>query len=112
EQALVVAGSHSPVAVLLLDLDHFKYVNDPLGHSIGDLLLSEVARRIVDVVKGQASIVARLGGDEFAILLPGEGIGEAQNEGRRMCRALEVPMSLHGHVVDVRASLGIAVYPD
>ncbi|HZQ62406.1 MAG TPA: diguanylate cyclase, partial [Casimicrobiaceae bacterium] len=112
EQALVVAGSHSPVAVLLLDLDHFKYVNDTLGHSIGDLLLSEVARRIVDVVKGQASIVARLGGDEFAILLPGQGIDEAQNVGRTICRALEVPMSLHGHVVDVRASLGIAVYPD
>ncbi|MDQ6620013.1 MAG: diguanylate cyclase, partial [Pseudomonadota bacterium] len=113
EEALQEASRvKAPVAVLIMDLDHFKYVNDTLGHSIGDLLLSEVARRVVGVVKGPASIVARLGGDEFAILLPGQGAVEALALAHTVGQALEAPMSLHGHVVDVRASLGIAVYPD
>ena len=61
------------VAVLLMDLDHFKYVNDTLGHEIGDLLLREVAARLRDAVSVRDAPSARLGGDEFAILLPGEG---------------------------------------
>ena len=113
EEALRQAAlGHSAVSVLLMDLDHFKDVNDTLGHPIGDLLLNEVATRVVSVVKGHASVVARMGGDEFAILLPGEGMTEAQAVAHAVCRALESPMTLHGHVVDVRASLGIAVYPE
>ncbi len=102
----------APVAVLLMDLDHFKYVNDTLGHSIGDLLLCEVATRLVKVVKGRANVVARLGGDEFAVLIPGGTAQEAQPIATAICRAMESPMTLEGHLVDVRASIGIAVFPD
>ena len=61
----------APVGVLLMDLDHFKYVNDTLGHPIGDLLLARWRRGCKSSSIGRSDIVARLGGDEFAILLPG-----------------------------------------
>ncbi len=113
EEALAEAvEARKPVAVLLMDLDHFKYVNDTLGHSIGDLLLREVATRLAYVVKGHASVVARLGGDEFAVLMPGEGADEAEAVARAIRRSLESPMTLDGHLVDVRASVGIAIFPD
>ena len=105
------ATAATPVAVLLMDLDHFKYVNDTLGHPIGDLLLREVALRLQTVGTGEGDVVARLGGDEFALLLPGGEIAEAQRLARAILRALELPMTLQGHVVDVSASVGIAVFP-
>jgi diguanylate cyclase (GGDEF)-like protein len=105
------ATAATPVAVLLMDLDHFKYVNDTLGHPIGDLLLGEVAVRLQTVGTGEGDVVARLGGDEFALLLPGGGVAEAQHLARAILRALELPMTLQGHVVDVSASVGIAVFP-
>ena len=100
------------LAVLLMDLDHFKYVNDTLGHPIGDLLLREVAARLQRVVEHPTDTVARLGGDEFAILLPGDGVEEARRIGAEIVRALWEQMTLDGHGVDVRASVGIAVYPE
>ena len=102
----------TPIAVLLMDLDHFKYVNDTLGHPIGDLLLREVAVRLQTVGTGEGDVVARLGGDEFALLLPGGGVAEAQRLARAILRALELPMTLQSHVVDVCASIGIAVFPE
>ena len=105
-------STQEKVAVVLMDLDHFKYVNDTLGHSIGDLRCHEVAQRIVMVVRGHASIVARMGGDEFGILVPGVEKAEIRELAQGIGRALETPMSLHGHMVDVRASLGIAVFPE
>ena len=105
------ATAATPVAVLLMDLDHFKYVNDTLGHPIGDLLLREVAVRLQTVGTGESDVVARLGGDEFALLLPGGEIAEAQRLARAILRALELPMTLQGHVVDVSASIGVAVFP-
>jgi diguanylate cyclase (GGDEF)-like protein len=102
----------TPIAVLLMDLDHFKYVNDTLGHPIGDLLLREVALRLQTVGTGEGDVVARLGGDEFALLLPGGGVAEAQRLARAILRALELPMTLQSHVVDVGASIGIAVFPE
>jgi diguanylate cyclase (GGDEF)-like protein len=102
----------TPIAVLLMDLDHFKYVNDTLGHPIGDLLLREVAMRLQTVGTGEGDVVARLGGDEFALLLPGGGVAEAQRLARAILRALELPMTLQSHVVDVGASIGIAVFPE
>jgi diguanylate cyclase (GGDEF)-like protein len=106
------AGSATPVAVLLMDLDHFKYVNDTLGHPIGDMLLREAAARLQEVRPSEADVVARLGGDEFAVLLPEGGLGDAQRVAEAILHALELPMTLQGHVVDVRASIGIAVFPD
>jgi diguanylate cyclase (GGDEF)-like protein len=95
-----------------MDLDNFKYVNDTLGHSIGDLLLREVASRLRAVVTTEGATVARLGGDEFAVLLPGSDAGAARHVARSVLIALEVPMNFEDHAVDVRASIGVAAFPD
>ena len=113
DRALAKAkDQRTPVAVLLMDIDHFKYVNDALGHVIGDLLLLEVSARLQSVVDHEGDMIARLGGDEFALLLPGQGLPEAQQLADAILRALELPMTLDGHQVDVRASIGIAVAPE
>ena len=99
------------VAVLLMDLDRFKEVNDTLGHHCGDLMLKELARRLADVVR-PTDTVARLGGDEFALLAPdvvGSAAGVAVAE--RITRALEAPFLVDGLPLEVEASVGIALYP-
>jgi diguanylate cyclase (GGDEF)-like protein len=111
ESALATVPAIGSVAVLLMDLDHFKYVNDTLGHEIGDLLLREVGTRLREALKRPGCTVARLGGDEFAIVLPGEWPAGAQRIAAALLHALEAPMTVAGHVVDVRASLGIACCP-
>lgn len=114
DQALVSAAKvRAPLAVLLMDLDHFKDVNDSLGHPIGDMLLCEVAERLQCAVgRSPTQTVARLGGDEFAILLPDSTAVDAGRVAAEIMRSLEVPMTLDGHLVDVRASIGIAAFPD
>ena len=113
EQA-IAAGSRAgtPVAVLILNLDQFGHFNDTLGHPIGDMLLREVAARLRSVVRRANDSVARVGGDEFAILMSGSRVSDAQRVAEAVTRALEVRMTLDGHVVDVRASIGVAVCPD
>ncbi|MGH8851819.1 MAG: putative bifunctional diguanylate cyclase/phosphodiesterase [Casimicrobiaceae bacterium] len=108
----VAAGRAMPLAVLLMDLDHFKDVNDTLGHPIGDLILRAVSSRLELLLKRPTDTVARLGGDEFAILLPGDDAVKAERLAKSILHALEMPMTPEGHVVDVRASIGIAVYPE
>ncbi len=113
DQAIALAARTSaPVAVLLMDLDHFKYVNDTLGHPIGDLLLREVTARLQAVVRRATDTVARLGGDEFAILLPGDRAADARRVAESILRVLEAPMTLEGHVVDIGASIGVASFPE
>jgi diguanylate cyclase (GGDEF)-like protein len=113
DEALAAAAARStPVAVLLMDLDHFKDVNDSLGHPIGDLILCAVSSRLELVLKRPTDTVARLGGDEFAILLPGDDAAKAERVAKALLHALDMPMTPEGHVVDVRASIGIAVYPE
>ena len=113
DAALAVAEAKGmPVAVLLMDLDHFKDVNDTLGHPIGDLILRAVSSRLELLLKRPTDTVARLGGDEFAVLLPGDDTARAERVARTILRTLEMPMTPDGHVVDVRASIGIAVYPE
>src|SRR5262249_45967005 len=90
----------------------FKYVNDTLGHPIGDLLLKEVAARLERVVGRPTDTVARLGGDEFAILLQGDTVDDARRLAGEIVHALEAQMILEGHLVDVRASVGIAASPE
>ncbi len=103
---------HKPVAVLFMDLDDFKTVNDSLGHVAGDQLLAEVGERLKSTLRA-ADTAARLGGDEFAILLEdgGEGI-QAADVAERVMEVLEDPFLLEGKEVFVRASLGIAVVED
>jgi diguanylate cyclase (GGDEF)-like protein len=105
------AAQSSPVAVLLMDLDHFKDVNGTLGHPIGDIILRVVATRIAAALERPTDMVARLGGDEFAVLLPGDDAVRAERVAGLLLRALEAPVTADGHVVDVRASIGIAVFP-
>jgi diguanylate cyclase (GGDEF)-like protein len=99
-------------ALLLLDLDRFKHVNDALGHAVGDRLLVEVGRRLTRTVRPQ-DLVARLGGDEFAILAP--RLVDAQQApalARRVTGALTEPVWLDGLPLDVSGSIGIALYPE
>jgi len=104
-------GADRKLALLVLDLDRFKHVNDALGHQTGDELLVAVAGRLaaVDVDGG---VVARLGGDEFAILAVVSGCQEAHEVGVRVAAALEEPATLDGLRLDVTASVGIALRLD
>jgi diguanylate cyclase (GGDEF)-like protein len=103
-------GLSRGTAVLILDLDAFRDINDTLGHEHGDLLLTEVAERLRTAV-GAAGLVARLGGDEFAVLVHGADEEYAVRIGERMLRALEQPVVLGGLEVEVGASLGVALGP-
>ena len=99
------------LAVLYLDLDHFKGVNDTLGHQVGDELLKTVAARLRDCVR-DVDTVARVGGDEFAIIHTGvEQPNDAAMLARRICEAVKEPCDLHGHAVIVDTSIGIALAP-
>ena len=100
-----------PAALLLLDLDRFKDVNDTLGHHHGDQLLREVGTRLQGALR-QVDTVARLGGDEFAVLVPGATAEGAAAVADKLRTALHAPLTLDGVTLDLDASIGIAVYPD
>jgi diguanylate cyclase (GGDEF)-like protein len=97
-------------ALLLLDLDGFKIVNDSLGHHAGDLVLREVGHRI-RVEAGPADLTSRLGGDEFALLLPGAGAAGAYDAAQRIRAALQAPLEVDGEPVHIDASIGISLAP-
>ena len=113
EQAIRESRRRSnPLALLILDLDGFKDVNDTLGHHSGDVLLKEAAARIHGQVR-ESDTVARLGGDEFAIMLPmGGDVTIATIVADKILQALGPPLVLDGHVLSVGASIGIAICPD
>jgi diguanylate cyclase (GGDEF)-like protein/PAS domain S-box-containing protein len=100
-----------PLAVLFLDLDNFKTINDSLGHALGDRLLQRVALRLISSVR-EGDTVARLGGDEFILLLP--GLGRPEDVGRvaeKVLQALREPFVLDGREQMVTASMGVSVFP-
>ncbi|MFM9433940.1 diguanylate cyclase (GGDEF)-like protein/PAS domain S-box-containing protein [Janthinobacterium sp. CG_23.3] len=99
------------VALLFIDLDNFKEVNDRLGHDRGDLLLAGAARRIVECVRA-TDTVARLGGDEFTVILAGfEQLAGVERVAQQMVNRLALPFELNGESALVSASIGIALYP-
>jgi diguanylate cyclase (GGDEF)-like protein/PAS domain S-box-containing protein len=112
EQAIEQARRRNAgVAVMYVDLDRFKVVNDTLGHTIGDRLLQVVSRRLRDVLRADDTI-ARLGGDEFAVIVPEVVRAEdAGSVGRKLIGALREPIVVEGHELHVTASVGISLFP-
>jgi diguanylate cyclase (GGDEF)-like protein/PAS domain S-box-containing protein len=112
-QAIALAHRHNHrLAVLFLDLDRFKHVNDSLGHAVGDALLQSVARRLQACVRN-SDTVSRHGGDEFVVLLP--EIGEAEDAAacaQKIIAALVSPIEIALHQLHVTATIGISIYPD
>src|SRR4051812_9471720 len=108
EDARSAGGS---AALLLLDLDRFKDVNDTFGHQYGDLLLCRVAERLPAELRG-GDTVGRLGGDEFAVILPGADIETASITAGRLIEVLESPVEVEGQVLEVGATTGIVIFPD
>jgi diguanylate cyclase (GGDEF)-like protein/PAS domain S-box-containing protein len=123
-QALAHASRyHSTLAVLFLDLDRFKVINDTLGHNIGDLLLKQVAGRLTESVRHSDSVsrsvdkeenhsLARLGGDEFTVLLTNlRDVQDAGTVARRIVDAMAIPFLIEGREIFVTISVGIAIFP-
>ena len=109
--ALAMRNDHM-IAVLYLDLDRFKTINDSLGHSFGDNLLKAVAQRLHDCIR-KGDTIARLGGDEFTILLPCVNDADAPAHlARKLLEVLHSPIPIDGREVFVNASIGITVYPN
>ena len=107
-KALNPANPERSAAVLCLDLDNFKSVNDTLGHQYGDELLRQLARRLAKNLREQDTL-ARLGGDEFAVVLPGiERTDDLRQMGQRLIDAVREPFQVDGHTVPVSVSIGIA----
>ncbi|MCG2586588.1 EAL domain-containing protein [Massilia sp. TS11] len=109
---LAVQRSERKLAVMFLDLDRFKTINDSLGHHTGDRLLKEVASRLCRAVRA-SDTVARLGGDEFVVLVPGIRSGEESTMvAEKIIDALAAPFPLEERMLHITPSIGICVYPD
>ncbi len=113
QRALAIARrDHSRMALMFLDLDKFKQVNDLLGHNVGDLLLRDLAVRVQCCLR-ESDTVARIGGDEFVVLLPSiENEPGARMVAQKILSALEQPFHLAGHQIGISTSIGIAIYPE
>jgi len=105
-------GTAPTVAVVMLDLDRFKHVNDVLGYRVGDLLLGRVAERLSQQMVRGGDLVARLGGDEFAVLLRQGDAALAASVAQRIGAAFDEPLKLEEHTVDMGAGIGIACWPE
>ncbi len=100
------------IALMFVDLDRFKSVNDSLGHYYGDLLLKEVAKRLSSTLR-EDDTVARIGGDEFVVLVEQfKSNGNLSHIAQKIINALELPFNIQDHVVSIGASIGISVYPN
>jgi diguanylate cyclase (GGDEF)-like protein/PAS domain S-box-containing protein len=111
-QAIAYAKRHTTqLAVLFLDLDNFKHINDSLGHAVGDKLLESVASRLVSQVR-HSDTVSRLGGDEFVVLVLEDALAEhATITAEKILHALAAPHHLAGHELHITTSIGISVFP-
>ena len=120
DKLLAARADQTKAAMLFVDLDRFKNVNDSLGHARGDQLLIMVANRLRVVVTAELGegpvrrpLLARLAGDEFTIFFPEiEEAADAERVARRIALAISEPFELHGHSVDIGASVGVAICPD
>lgn len=111
-QALSLARrTEDPLALMFLDLDHFKEVNDTLGHRVGDLLLVAVAERLLSAVR-EHDTVSRQGGDEFVVILPGTPAEGAAHVAAKICELIARPFEIEEHALRVTTSIGIAMFPE
>src|SRR5690606_633739 len=109
---MAIETETKPFAVLFIDLDGFKPVNDSLGHAAGDALLREIGARIRGALRGD-DVVGRLGGDEFIVLLRNIAQPcEAARVAEKIRLLVKQPMRMDGHVLGVTPSIGIAIHPD
>lgn len=99
------------LAVCFLDIDHFKRINDSLGHNVGDLLLRDFAQRLRESVR-QSDIVSRWAGDEFTIIIPLDTPHQAGQIAQRVLDSLQPVFDLEGHHLQISSSIGIAIYPE
>jgi diguanylate cyclase (GGDEF)-like protein len=112
ERGIVLAQTQGQsLAILVMDLDRFKFVNDSLGHGVGDHVLRQVGMRLHKLL-GTAGCVARLGGDEFALLVPALQIAQVVELAQRILDALERPIIFQDQPLDVGTSIGIALFPE
>jgi diguanylate cyclase (GGDEF)-like protein len=112
EQSIAAAATcASSIALLVIDLDRFKEVNDTFGHQYGDLLLQQIGPRLGDVLQPDDTI-ARLGGDEFAVLLPGATVVRAEHIARKLLAALDRSFTISDISVDIGGSIGISLSPE
>jgi len=102
---------HTPLSLLFIDLDHFKHINDSLGHQAGDALLKQVAQRIGQLVREQDT-VARLGGDEFVAVLPDTGAEGATHMAKLLLQRLSAPYTVQQQEFTVTPSIGISLFPE
>jgi diguanylate cyclase (GGDEF)-like protein len=107
----IMKRSGEPMALLLLDLDRFKEINDALGHQVGDHLLQQVAHRLQEQLR-ESDTVARLGGDEFAIVAPSTGIEQAKRFADKIVRSIKDVFEIGNQNLYVGVSVGVALYPD
>ena len=111
-ELLTAERKGSRVAVLFIDLDRFKRINDTWGHQTGDLFLKQIAERLRAGLL-ESETIARIGGDEFIVLIPAlSGKSDARNRGWDLLRTLEAPFHIEGKNVFATMSVGIAVFPD
>src|SRR6266403_675956 len=112
ESALVRAGTRQRLALLFVDVDNFKSINDTLGHSFGDRVLQTIAERL-HAATGATGLLARLGGDEFTVLLEDvQSSDEVESRAAQIVTTLQEPLIVDGRVLTTSASVGASLYPD
>jgi|SRR3984885_14233288 diguanylate cyclase (GGDEF)-like protein len=113
EEALKRAGTEQRLALLFVDVDNFKSINDTLGHSFGDRVLQSIARRLHAATVESGGLLARLGGDEFTVLLEGVGSSDqVEAHAEQIVATLQQPLIVDGRVLTTSASVGASLYPD
>lgn len=107
----IMERQNEQLAVLFIDFDHFKNINDTLGHAIGDELLVKVSKRLKALLR-QIDTLSRQGGDEFVVILPGVSVDDAAHMAKRLLQSIEQPIKLEENELIITASVGIALYPN